>query len=134
VLFLAYGITQKNYDKMIAQKTKIEQEADAAQLPQDARAMVVKKSLLDFASKNNISVDGFQAAFMAKNPAAAPTAPSAPSTSTRRDCSDEADARGLKRLARAAYITKCRLEGGAAFDGGDAFAFSFADETYDIFS
>jgi hypothetical protein len=131
VLFLAYGITQKNYDKMIAQKTKIEQEADAAQLPQDARAMVVKKSLLDFASKNNISVDGFQAAFMAKNPTATP---SAPSTSTRRDCSDEADARGLKRLTRAAYITRCRLEGGAPFDGGDAFAFSFADDTYDLFS
>lgn len=141
VLFLAYGISQKDYDKMIAQKTKIEQEATAAQLPQDVQLQVVKKSLADFASQNNISLNGFGAAFAAKNPTAptTPTTPSAPSAPTRRDCSAEADAavagvprilRGAKRLA---YIVKCRAEGGS-FDGGDEFAFSFADDTYDVFS
>jgi cytoskeletal protein RodZ len=131
VLFLAYGISQKDYDKMVAQKTKIEKEADAAQLPNATKLEVVGKSLIDFASKNNISIEGFQKAFISKNPAAAASAPSAPS---RRDCSDEADAKGLKGLKRAGFMLACRAQGGAKFDGGDAFAFSYADDTYDLFS
>ena len=130
VLFLAYGISQKDYDKMLAKKTKTEQEADAAQLPQATKQEVVRKALAEFASSNGISFDGFKAAFIAKNPAAVGT-PSAPA---RRDCRAEADAatasmpRILRGAAKLAYIAKCKREGGEAF----AFAFAMDDEQYDM--
>jgi hypothetical protein len=130
VLFLAYGISQKDYDKMLAKKTKTEQEADAAQLPQNTKLEVVGKALRDYASSNGISFEGFTKAFIAKNPAAAVT-PSAPA---RRDCRAEADAatasmpRILRGAAKLAYIAKCKREGGEAF----AFAFAMDDEQYDM--
>lgn len=128
VLFLAYGISQKDYDKMLQKKTKTEQEADAAQLPQATKLEVVGKALREFASSNGISFEGFTKAFIAKNPSAAPSAPA------RRDCRAEAEAkfnnmpRAIREALRRAYIAKCKKEGGEAF----AFAFAMDDEQYDM--
>ncbi len=121
---------------MLAQKTKIEQEADAAQLPSATKLEVVTKSLADFAASNGISLEGFKTAFIAKNPnQTVPVAPPPP----QRNCRAEAEAkfanapRILRNKLIDVYIAKCRGEGGA-FNGGDAFAFSFADDTYDLFA
>ena len=140
VLFLAYGISQKDYDKMIAQKDKISKEADDAQLPAEIKNKVVRDSLISFSLKNNISFKGFKRAFIAKNPSETTPDEGVADAPTRRDCRAEAEAavantpRILRAAKKLALIAKCKAEGGFAADGGDEFAFSFADDTYDVFS
>jgi hypothetical protein len=147
ILFLAYGITQKDYEKMDAERERLKKELEALGIKKMVRLRVLLKGLSDFAIKNNISAEGYSKARAAKTGeqggggSIVETASTTTDVSTpRRDCRAEAEAavantpRILRAAKKLALIAKCKAEGGFAADGGDEFAFSFADDTYDVFS
>jgi hypothetical protein len=142
VLFLAYGITQKDYEKMDAERSRLLKEIETLGIDKREGYKIMLKGLGDFATKNNISSEGFAKARAAKTDSAPviTSIPQAAEATPRRDCRAEAEAAvaGTPRIFRTAkklaLIAKCKAEGGFAADGGDEFAFSFADDTYDVFS
>jgi hypothetical protein len=105
ILFLAYGISQADYDKMEAEQAKRSAEIKAANLPKFKRFKVMIRLMGEFARNNNINYEAYRNARKAK----------------------------LSRQAAAASAANVATASTPQEEAGDGFAFSFADDTYDIF-